>query len=163
MGGKGANGALTLAEKYELLRKKQAEKAITKKEPETLTANEKLAEMLAKKREAEQQNQPKKRVRKLPTHLQRALKEDPSIFEREIPVATPEEKPQTTITTTLNRRRRVDDDDKEYFVRKDNYNPNEYRNRNDSNRTYTDADGNVMMELFHLKSVHRNMIANLIR
>jgi len=48
---------------------------------------------------------------------------------------------EKTITTTLNRRRRVDDDDKEYFVRKDNYNPNEYRNRNDSNRTYTDADG----------------------
>ena len=85
-----ASGALTLAEKYELLRKQQ-EKTISKKETETTTANQKLAEMLAKKQE-EQKKQPKPApkplTRKLPTHLQRALNKDPTILQREAPVIT---------------------------------------------------------------------------
>ena len=85
-----AAGSLTLKEKYELLRKKQAEKAIAKKEAEPISANEQLAALIAKKKQEEAQKAAAKATTtkyKLPTSLQRALNKDPSVLQREIPVA----------------------------------------------------------------------------
>lgn len=88
--GKAASGNLTLQQKYELLRKKQAEREITKKENEVTSAeaNTKLAEILIKKQQEEEKSA-KPTVIKLPTNLQRALKNDPSALQRREVKPTP--------------------------------------------------------------------------
>lgn len=99
--GKATSGALTLQQKYELLRKKQAEKVISKKgnEVSSVEENAKLIEILNKRQQEQEAKIVKPNTIKLPSNLQRALKKDPSVLQRrEVkPVVTEEVRKNTWI------------------------------------------------------------------
>ena len=151
--------SLTLAEKYELLKKKQAEKQISKQtktdnntSSSSIKSNDKLLELLAKK----QNESKKKKEYKLPGNLQRALKEDPKILEKKKAQHEAEEEAkkneleqqqreldeQSSHSTRQRRSFNFGEEDNEYFIKRT---PSRNGEREySSNRTFTDDQGKVI-------------------
>ena len=145
-------GSLTLAEKYELLRKKQAEKVISKpsKTPSSsLDANKQLLEILA----AKQAEDKVKSEFKLPASLQRALKEDPEIFKKQEAQTTLQKETISNESDPLLSSNPLprDDEDDQFFVKRNRPRTEREYSSSSSNRTFTDEQG---MYYIHSISIH---------